>query len=55
MALGQSRADGVEGYLGKRGLAQAKVETTSRGAIDATGTHEAGWVHDRRVDVMLAQ
>ncbi|MGA3119885.1 MAG: OmpA family protein [Polyangiaceae bacterium] len=55
MSLGQSRADGVEGYLGKRGLAQAKVETTSRGAIDATGTDEAGWEHDRRVDVMLAQ
>jgi peptidoglycan-associated lipoprotein len=53
MTLGQARADGVEGYLEKRGLAKAKVETTSRGAVDATGTDEAGWAHDRRVDVLL--
>jgi peptidoglycan-associated lipoprotein len=54
MTLGQSRADGVETYLEKKGLAKAKVETTSRGAMDATGTDEVGWAHDRRVDLMLA-
>jgi peptidoglycan-associated lipoprotein len=54
MALGQSRADGVEGYLEKKGLEQKKVETASRGAMDATGTNEAGWAHDRRVNMMLA-
>ena len=53
MTLGQGRADSVEGYLGRRGLSRAKIGTTSRGAIDATGTSEAGWAHDRRVDVML--
>jgi hypothetical protein len=26
---------------------------TSRGEMDATGTNEAGWAHDRRVDVEL--
>ncbi len=54
MALGQSRSDGVERYLEKRGLDRAKLETSSRGAMDATGTNEAGWARDRRVDVTLA-
>jgi peptidoglycan-associated lipoprotein len=54
MTLGQSRADGVEGYLGKKGLDKAKVETSSRGAMDATGSSEAGWAHDRRVEMILA-
>lgn len=54
MTLGQSRADGVETYLEKKGLQKAKVESSSRGALDATGTDEAGWTRDRRVDVMLA-
>lgn len=53
MTLGQSRADSVEGYLGRRGLTRSQIGTTSRGAIDATGTSESGWAHDRRVDVML--
>ena len=53
ITLGQSRADGVETYLEKKGLQKAKAETTSRGAMDATGTNEAGWARDRRVDVML--
>ena len=53
MTLGQGRADSVEGYLGRRGVSREKIGTTSRGAIDATGTSEAGWAHDRRVDVML--
>jgi peptidoglycan-associated lipoprotein len=55
MTLGQARADGVEGYLEKRGIDKGKVETSSRGAMDATGTSEAGWARDRRVDVILAQ
>jgi peptidoglycan-associated lipoprotein len=53
MTLGQGRADSVQGYLGRRGLSRSKVDTTSRGAIDASGTDESGWAHDRRVDVML--
>jgi hypothetical protein len=32
----------------------AKVATSSRGAMDATGTDEGGWTRDRRVDLMLA-
>jgi len=53
MTLGQSRADGVGGYLVAHGMKQGNVSTTSRGALDATGLDETGWAHDRRVDVML--
>jgi hypothetical protein len=31
------------------------MAVTTRGAIDATGTDEAGWKNDRRVDIQLAQ
>jgi hypothetical protein len=34
-------------------MVKAKTQTTSRGAMDASGTNESGWQHDRRVDVML--
>ncbi|HEX3344562.1 MAG TPA: OmpA family protein [Polyangiaceae bacterium] len=53
MTLGQSRADSVEGYLGRRGVVRSHIATTSRGSNDATGAGESGWAHDRRVDVML--
>ena len=53
MTLGQSRADAVETYLGDQGLGRSAMTTTSRGAMDATGTDETGWAHDRRVDVLL--
>jgi hypothetical protein len=29
------------------------MSETSRGALDATGTNEAGWQTDRRVDIAL--
>lgn len=53
MALGQRRADSVEGYIDRRGVRPAQIATTSRGALDATGQDESGWAHDRRVDVQL--
>ena len=53
MTLGQARADSVEGYIDRRGVQRSQVETTSRGALDATGLDESGWTHDRRVDVLL--
>jgi peptidoglycan-associated lipoprotein len=51
--LGQARADSVAKYLTERNVASGKVVTTSRGELDATGTDEATWANDRRVDVML--
>jgi peptidoglycan-associated lipoprotein len=53
VTLGQSRADSVEGYLSRHGVTRSQIATTSRGAMDATGTSESGWARDRRVDVML--
>ncbi len=53
MTLGESRADAVASYLGTRGMPKDKAQPTSRGAIDAKGTDESGWQHDRRVDVLL--
>jgi len=53
MTLGQSRADAVVGYMLGKGLSKSKAESTSRGAMDATGTDEPTWARDRRVDMML--
>jgi peptidoglycan-associated lipoprotein len=53
ITLGQSRADAVGNYLDARGMDKGKTLTTSRGAMDASGTDETGWQKDRRVDVML--
>jgi peptidoglycan-associated lipoprotein len=53
MTLGESRADAVASYLGSHGMAKDKTLSTSRGAMDADGTDERGWQHDRRVDVLL--
>ena len=53
MVLGQRRADAVDGYIDRRGVQRSRVETTSRGSLDASGQDEAGWARDRRVDVQL--
>jgi peptidoglycan-associated lipoprotein len=51
--LGQRRADNVKGAIASLGLDNSRMETTSRGEDDATGTDDAGWAKDRRVDIML--
>ncbi len=53
--LGQKRADAVKGYLLTKGMDKGKVDSTTRGADDASGTDEVGWSKDRRVDVMLSE
>jgi len=53
MTLGQHRADSVMAYLDSRGLARPMMESTSRGKLDAVGTDEPSWAHDRRVDILL--
>ena len=52
-ALGQRRADAVASYLQGVGMKQGQLSTTSRGAMDATGTDEPTWAKDRRVDLLL--
>jgi peptidoglycan-associated lipoprotein len=54
MVLGGKRADNVKHFLVGVGLPDAQAMTTSRGEMDATGTEEASWAKDRRVDVVLA-
>lgn len=54
MVLGGRRASSVKQYLVKAGMKSGQIDTSSRGAMDATGTDEAGWAKDRKVDVMLA-
>ncbi len=53
MTLGARRADSAQKFLLSAGVTPARVSTTSRGELDATGTDEAGWARDRRVDVEL--
>jgi peptidoglycan-associated lipoprotein len=53
MTLGQARADAVATFLTTMGVERAHTSTTSRGALDATGTNEATWAADRRVDITL--
>lgn len=54
LGLGSRRAHSVSQYLVRLGVAQAQLAVTTRGALDATGTDEASWKQDRRVDVQLA-
>jgi len=55
MILGQKRADNVKGAIVTAGMTAAKTLTTSRGELDASGSDEASWSKDRRVDIVLGQ
>jgi peptidoglycan-associated lipoprotein len=55
LALGSRRASSVGEYLERLGVAKPQLARTTRGALDATGTDEAGWAKDRRVDIQLYQ
>jgi peptidoglycan-associated lipoprotein len=55
VVLGQARADAVARYVTSKGLSKAQTASTSRGAMDATGSDEAGWTRDRRVDLTLGR
>jgi peptidoglycan-associated lipoprotein len=54
MVLGQARANAVSAFLTNLGVPSDRLLTTSRGELDAKGTAEGGWAHDRRVDIELA-
>jgi outer membrane protein OmpA-like peptidoglycan-associated protein len=53
MDLAARRADSVAAYLNGQGVARTLMSETSRGSLDATGTDEAGWARDRRVDIFI--
>jgi peptidoglycan-associated lipoprotein len=50
-ALGMRRAAAVAAFLEGKGVGHERIEQLSRGKRDATGTDEASWANDRRVDV----
>lgn len=52
-ALGGRRADSVKLIIVAQSMNASSISTTSRGALDATGTDEASWAKDRSVDVTL--
>lgn len=54
LGLGSQRAGSVSSYLTRLGVQSAQLGVTTRGSLDATGTDEAGWQKDRRVDITLA-
>jgi len=54
LGLGSRRAQSVNDYLARLGVTQPQLAISTRGALDASGTDEAGWAADRRVDVQLA-
>jgi peptidoglycan-associated lipoprotein len=54
LGLGTQRASSVRAYLQRLGVAVRQLSETTRGALDAAGTDEAGWLVDRRVDLQLA-
>ncbi len=53
--LGERRADSVMQYLIREGLSPSQMTASSRGELDATGTTEAAWAADRRVDILLVK
>jgi len=53
MVLGEHRANAVGHYLEAQGVSSARVDETSRGELDATGSDDTSMRNDRRVDIML--
>jgi outer membrane protein OmpA-like peptidoglycan-associated protein len=54
-ALGMRRATSVDTYFTSHGVGEQRLDVETRGERDATGTDEAGWRIDRRVDITLAR
>jgi peptidoglycan-associated lipoprotein len=53
LGLGSRRAGSVSTYLVRLGVGEPQLAVNTRGSLDATGTDEAGWAKDRRVDITL--
>ena len=50
MALSDRRAQAVKDYLQRAGIPAARLITVPRGELDASGSDDASWAKDRRVD-----
>ena len=51
LGLGDRRANTVGQYLQRLGVKQ--IDAKTRGALDANGTDDSTWAHDRRVDLRV--
>ncbi|ANN76687.1 OmpA family protein [Bordetella flabilis] len=51
LALGTRRGNAVADLMKLSGVSPSQIEVTSFGKEHATGTDEAGWAQDRRVDI----
>lgn len=51
LGLGDRRAHQVGEYLERLGV--SKIDSKTRGALDATGRDDSGWAQDRRVDLKV--
>jgi peptidoglycan-associated lipoprotein len=54
LGLGARRAKNVSDYLGSLGVPAPQLAQSTRGSLDATGSDEASYRQDRRVDIELA-
>lgn len=54
LALGERRAAQVADQLKAHGLEANRIDISSRGEMDATGTDETSYAEDRRVGIFLA-
>ncbi|MFT3699234.1 MAG: OmpA family protein [Kofleriaceae bacterium] len=54
LGLGTRRAGSVKTYLERLGVGNTQMNQNTRGALDATGTDDASYSTDRRVDITLA-
>lgn len=50
LALGDRRAQSVVGYLVRMGVDASRMRAVSKGKLEATGTNEATWGMDRKVN-----
>ena len=53
LGLGSRRSQSVGSYLERFTVPQSQLTVSTRGSIDATGTDDATWQKDRRVDIQL--
>jgi peptidoglycan-associated lipoprotein len=50
--LTDRRGQSVRAFLEQRGVAGDKMQVISKGSLEATGTDDAGWAKDRRVELV---
>ena len=53
-ALGQRRAGAVAQYIGRAGVDDSRIATSSRGETEASGSGPDSWAKDRKVQIYLA-